>query len=230
MAHFAVFSFGPSKNLPAGGGGLLLPITDAGKSMLSRIDQPHTQNLVQTITHLLRFLLQAVVVQPSIWKLLPGFIVEKKPSTHEPKWPQRVLRLPLWVIRFIYLSDERLKSHIARRQANSQILFAALSGISKIVIPHAETLRTGACLRFPILFNSAADCERVRATLLSVGLLKGLYRWDAYGFGDAGKDLARRLLTLPTYGESQVYVRLADEICALLAIESTKEGTFDFHS
>jgi hypothetical protein len=196
-ATLAIFSFGPGKSLPAGGGGLIVPLTDEGRTLLAAAPAAGAASRAKATLHLIRLLAQAVVTGGVIWPLLPRSFVESVADDMEAKRP--VGPLPAWVGRYAANAASALSGDLERRRAVCAELGLALRGIDSLILPPAALLENGACVRYPILLRSSDLFERVRGALVREGLLKGSYRWDVHAAQPSGADIARRLLTLPTH-------------------------------
>jgi DegT/DnrJ/EryC1/StrS aminotransferase family len=196
-AALAVFSFGPGKSLPAGGGGLIVPLTDEGRTLLAATPSVGAASPAKAALHLIRLLAQALVTGGAIWPLLPRSFVESAAGDVEAKRP--VGPLPAWVSRYAANAGSVVSRDLERRRAVCAELGLALSGIDSLVLPPVAFLENGACIRYPVLLRSSDLFERVRGALVREGLLKGSYRWNMHAAQPSGSDIARRLLTLPTH-------------------------------
>ena len=210
-APLAVFSFGPGKSLPAGGGGLIMPLTDEGRRLLTEAPSVGTAGRTTTALHLIRLLSQAIVTSKAVWPFLPRSFVESAAGDIEAKRP--VGPIPAWVGRYAANAAGALSRDLDRRRAVCRQLGLGLSGIGPLILPPASFLEDGACIRYPILLESGELFERVRGALIRDGLLKGAYRWDVHAARPSALTIAGRLLTLPTHcADGRVLNRIVSRI------------------
>lgn len=211
-APLAIFSFGPGKSLPAGGGGVILPLTSEGYELLSYATSLAPVGLVASSLHVARMLLQYLLLSPVAWPLLPQSII---PSNGDGMRDEdRALgAAPAWVARYAACARRTLAEEIHRRRSVCRELTARLHEVGSLTLPSAELIETGTCVRYPVIFETSNLLERTLNDLLTSGVLRGSYRWDTHAAGPGGQDIASRVLTLPTHcSDNHILERIADSI------------------
>ncbi len=199
---FRIYSFARGKSLPLGWGGLVTGGGAAEQRWLETLAGRRAPgSIAESLFNLTLSQVQSLVLHPAVWRLLP--VPEQLPSTErgkrrhgDPRWP--VTR---------YVGDCRsLAPRIAVRRRNARRLARRLQGCPGLHLPATDeqTLSCAAALRFPVIFEQIAAAEEVRRRLAVEKIIKGPNDFDDYGeSSDRARRIARRLVTLPTYGGSE---------------------------
>ncbi len=214
-ARMTVYSFGRGKSLPLGWGGLVEPRGATEQRWLAaRAAERKRGNVVASVLNLALAQLQRTALHPSVWRLLP--IPDHAPlDTARP----RALPPPAWPVdAYLAVAAERHRRVVEQRRANALRTRARLADMAGLTVPAAAAIAAGVALRLPVTFAAVDDARAVRAALAAGRLIKGPNSWEEYGLPSAhARDVAARLLTLPTQpGSEDAVARAVDVIARVL--------------
>lgn len=203
-----IYSFGPGKSLPAGGGGMITSddpvITEKLKIVQEKLTKP---NKLITALHIIRLIGSSIVLSPIVWPLVSHItpIFYNKETYNIIRL--RYSRLPDVLQRYIIANMKILDNEIIERRANANNLLASLENIKNIELPSHESLKDSACTRFPIVFASNEQLINCRTNLIKKGILcGGVSTWDSYNNGTENSlSISQRLLTIPTYKNTKMF-------------------------
>lgn len=207
---FGLFSLGPGKPLPTGGGGFVTvrhPNSPQAAALAEAWEKLAQPSVVGSAVSLLRLALFGLVLHPVGWWAATKINLHKVGEQRSA-----------WSYRLAGLTDaqsgvgarllRRLDQINARRRRNAERIVAELSDVAFVQLPCVADRAEPIYLRLPLLVDSEARRERLFGRLWAAGIGVGrMYEQTLAGYFPElavkpfpGADaLATRLLTLPTH-------------------------------
>lgn len=213
-ADVEVFSFGPGKSLPSAGGGLAIgrgAAADKIEALLAQIGREGGPLAIPWVTRTAFF---GIATRPVVTRFLPrGRLASMGGMAGEEASDFAVRRLGDLQVNYLRAAEARLPAEIVCRRRNARALAERLRGGGPWSLPDPASVCGGVALRLPLLFEDADAADAARRALVRSRILLRASAWHDYARSPTGADIARRVLTLPTFSGSE---RAHDAIVACL--------------
>jgi dTDP-4-amino-4,6-dideoxygalactose transaminase len=226
-----LFSFDKGKNVSAiDGGALLTDHPGIAAALETRVDKLDAQHLAASVRDTAKLLTYALFLRPSLYWLPARLLADQLGKTvYDPELPTHRPSRPLAALAATML--RRLDEFTTARRHRAAELRAQLSVMPEVSLVEVTPEAHPAYLRFPLLLDKRERRDAVQAALHRQGIgatgsypasirdIPELAQYVADESCSGGRDVASRILTLPThpYVTERDTIRMVDHLRLALA-------------